>query len=335
MADSPPVNLLPRSAGRSPKKRCDLCDGIHFHLISQLDRRGKPLDTGICSRCGLVAHWNIPSEEQLNEFYATRYRDEYHGEHTPSPRRVMRAWRNGGRIYRQLVPFVKPTDDVFEVGAGIGCNVKWFERAGHAASGIEPNQGFLEFSRRQLRANVARGYLFDVPPQPRHDLVLLVHVIEHFRSPREALEHIHRLLTPQGRLYVECPNLGAPFTTRAKLFHFAHIHNFTPATLRMMAERSGFTLEREFSKPGDPNLQMMFRRAAAGCFEVDHESCHKTLAALTRYSTLGYHLRWNYVVPRATKLFSYLYERVAAKRFVARLLAECATEPERHVAKAA
>ncbi len=334
MADHPPVNVLPLSA-RPPKKRCDLCDGVNFHLISRLDRRGKPLDTGICARCGLVAHWNIPSDEALNEFYATRYRDEYHGEHSPSPRRVMRAWRNGRRIYRQLAPLVKPTDDVFEVGAGIGCNVKCFERAGHPAAGIEPNRGFQQFSRERLKASVSPGFLFDVPPQPSHDVVLLVHVIEHFRSPRTALEHIHRLLKPQGCLYIECPNLGAPFTTRSKLFHFAHIHNFTPATLRMLAERSGFELERDFSRPHDPNLQMLFRRAGAGRLEIDPASCRDTLAALTRYSTLGYHLRWNYVVPRTAKLVSYLYERIAAKRFVARLLAECAAEADKSLAKAA
>jgi SAM-dependent methyltransferase len=335
MAESPPVSVLPIAAERPPKKRCDLCDGLYFHLISHLDRRGKPLDTGICAGCGLVAHWNIPSEERLNEFYAIRYRDEYHGEHTPSPRRVMRAWRNGQRIYRQLAPLIRPGDEVFEIGAGIGCTVKCFERHGHVASGIEPNGGFQEFSRDRLHAQVAGGYLFDLPPAPSHEVVLLVHVIEHFRSPREALEHVHRILKPSGRLYVECPNLGAPFTTRAKLFHFAHIHNFTPTTLRMMAKRCGFELEREFSKPRDPNLQMLFRHVTKGHLEIDPESCRQTLAALTRYSTLAYHLRWNYLAPRVAKLGSYLTERLVAKRYVERLLRECAADADRSNAKAA
>jgi SAM-dependent methyltransferase len=335
MADSPPVNLWPVVAKLPPKKRCDLCDGIHFHLISRFDRKGKPLDTGTCSRCGLVAHWNIPSDAALNDFYATRYRDEYHGEHTPSARRVMRAWRNGERIYRQLAPLLNRRDAVFEIGAGIGCTVKCFERQGHFAAGIEPNQGFQQFSRDQLHAQVSGAYLFDLPPQPSHDVILLIHVIEHFRSPRAALDHIHRIAKPGGRLYVECPNLGAPFTTRPKLFHYAHIHNFTPTTLRMMARRCGFEMEQEFSKPHDPNLQMLFRRVEQGHLEIDADSCRQTLSAITRYGTLAYHLRWNYLAPRVAKLSSYLAERLFARRYVERRLRDCATGYDRSAARAA
>jgi SAM-dependent methyltransferase len=312
-----------------------LCDGTQFHLIGRFDRRGKPLDTGLCATCGLVAHWLIPSDEQLNEFYATRYRDEYHGERTPSARRVMRAWKNGERIYWQLAPLLQPSDDIFEIGAGIGCTVKCFQKYGHPAGGVEPNRGFQEFSHDRLKANVNGGYLFDLPPMPRHDVILLVHVIEHFRSPRAALEYIHRLLKPAGRLYVECPNLGAPFTTRGKLFHFAHVHNFTPATLRMMARRCGFTLEREFSAPRDPNLQMLFRRAERAELAIDPDSCRQTLAALTRYNALTYHLRWSYLAPRVAKVTSYLGERLLARRYVERLLRQCAAEADPPIAKAA
>jgi len=179
------------------------------------------------------------------------------------------------------------------------------------------------------------GYLFDLPPLASHDAIFLVHVIEHFRSPRAALEYIHRLLKPAGRLYVECPNLGAPFTTRGKLFHFAHVHNFTPATLRMMARRCGFTLEREFSTPRDPNLQMLFRRAERADLAIDPDSCRQTLAALTRYNALTYHLRWTYLAPRVTKVASYLGERLFAKRYVDRLLRQCAAKADPPIAKAA
>ena len=109
----------PSTASAAPQpaaKQCDLCNGTRFELISKRDRRGKPLDTGMCCDCGLVAHWNIPTDDELNAFYATRYRREYHGETTPSARRVMRAWRNGLRIYRLLKPWLNPEDEVFEIG---------------------------------------------------------------------------------------------------------------------------------------------------------------------------------------------------------------------------
>src|SRR5690606_30690153 len=72
-------------------KRCDLCGGERFELIAHYDRHGDPLATTMCLDCGLVCHAQIPSDQQLAEFYACQYRRAYHGETIPSPRRVMRA----------------------------------------------------------------------------------------------------------------------------------------------------------------------------------------------------------------------------------------------------
>jgi len=324
---NPILPMTPRlTTSKAETKRCDLCGGTEFQVIGRQDRRGQRLDTGICTRCGLVVHVHVPSERQLDEFYATRYRQEYHGETTPSPRRVMRAWRNGQRIQRQLSPFVRPAEEIFEVGAGIGCTLKAFELAGHRASGIEPGGGFCGYSREQLCADVRGEYLFDLPRRPLCDVLLLVHVIEHFRSPKEALYHMHHLVRPDGKLYVECPNLAAPFARPGKLFHYAHIHNFTPDTLAMLAERCGFRMIRRLSADDDPNLQMLFIRQDIGSLCIDPSSYRRTRRALERYGTISYHLRWSYLRARAAKLGGYLAERRYATRVVAELIERCQKE---------
>ncbi len=303
-------------------KHCDLCDQTQFEVIAELDRKGQPLETVICKNCGLVAHQKIPTERELADFYRSVYREDYHGESTPSARRIMRAWRNGARIHRQVSDHVVPGDEVFEIGAGIGCTVKQFEQHGCAASGIEPHQGFQLYSANSVRARVTQASLFDLPARPQHDLVLLVHVIEHFCSPRAALHHLHSIIRPGGLLYVECPNLGAPFAMRDRLFHFAHIHNFTPRTLMMMAQRAGFVMERSFKDEQDPCLEMLFRKAKPS--EPDYsESYQETMNALERHTWASYHLRWRYLWPRLRKLSGYAAEHVVAKRYVRDVLRQC------------
>jgi 2-polyprenyl-3-methyl-5-hydroxy-6-metoxy-1,4-benzoquinol methylase len=311
-------------------KECDLCAGTAFERIAEHDRKGQPLETVICRRCGLVAHQQIPTERELAEFYQSSYREDYHGETTPSERRVMRAWRNGARIYRQLQDYIVPSDDVLEVGAGIGCTVKQFERHGHRACGIEPHTGFQQYSVNQLHATVTQASLFDMPPRPAHDVVLLVHVIEHFRSPHAALSHLHSIVRPGGLLYIECPNLGAPFAMRDKLFHFAHIHNFTARTLEMMALRCGFVLERSFTNEGaDQALEMLFRKDEP--HHADYaDSYAATMAALSRHSWTSYHLRWQYLWPRLRKLGGYAVEHLCGKQYVQSVLRQCgrASQPQ-------
>ena len=306
---------------RSPKT-CDLCDHTGFEKIADLDRKQQPLGTVICRRCGLIAHEQIPSERELAEVYQSDYREDYHGETTPSARRVMRAWRNGRRIYNQLADYIVPGDEVFEVGAGIGCTVKQFEKRGCLASGIEPHDGFQAYSANQLKTQVTQGSLFDLAPRPTHDVILLVHVIEHFRSPFSALLHLNKLLRHGGMLYVECPNVGAPFAMRDKLFHFAHIHNFTARTLTMMAQRAGFESVASFKRTDDQALEILFRKATPTQPDYDG-SYEETMAALNRHNWATYHLRPRYLWNRVRKLSGYLNEHLVAKPYVQRVLANC------------
>lgn len=302
---------------------CDLCGGVRFDAISQLDRLGQPLETVICQRCALVSHRPIPSEKEIARYYTERYRQEYHGEQDPSARRVMRAWKNAERIFNQLEPNLRPGMDVFEVGAGIGCTVRLFELNGFDASGIEPGQSFNHFSREKIRAKVKNMNLFDLEPEAGHDIVLLIHVIEHFTSPSNALAHVHALLKPEGRLYIECPNLAAPFSTFPRMFHFAHIYNFTPQSLIAMAEKCGFGVEKVFSDENDPNIQILFASQKPGKPSIEQGVADKTRVAMQRYNILSYHLRWNYLQARFCKLYSYFSEAIFSQSYMKRLLQRC------------
>lgn len=305
---------------------CDLCDQTEFEQIADIDRLGASLSTVICKSCGLVRHAEVPTEQELQEFYSTDYREAYNGERVPGARRIMRAWNNGKRICSQVAPLLQPGSRVLEVGAGIGCTVKVFEKAGFAAQGIDPGGEFLKFSRDKLHTDVEIRNLYDLPQESQFDAVLLIHVIEHLRSPKQALRHIAGLIKPGGMFYVECPNLQAPFARRSKLFHTAHIHNYNPSTLQMLAQSCGFRLRKRFGDEQDTNLQMLFQHSGEECLDIDSENYAKTLSDLGRTDLLPYHLRLRYVTDRTRKVGSYLNEMFQAKAFVEDLIRECDEE---------
>jgi len=303
--------------------QCDLCHSRNYKKISNQDRHGKNLYTGICSKCGLLSHIPIPSEEQINHYYAERYRKDYHGDAKPVPRRIMRAWHNAERIFSQLKPYMKPNQKVFEIGAGIGCTVKYFEQQGLVSSGIEPNKDFNLFTREQLHADVANHNLYDLPTQANYHLILLIHVIEHFTSPTTALTHIHSLIQDNGFLYIECPNATAPFGRFSTMFHFAHIYNFSPTTLIAMAKKCGFSVHETFSDNDDPNLKILFKKDLAQEPEFDQEHAAWVVERINYHTYLSYHLRSLYIKSRLSKLFSYAHEYLFAKNFVKKLLLRC------------
>jgi len=306
---------------------CDLCQNDEFKTVSHTDRHGQPLETVMCSQCGLVRHAAVPTEDELNQFYSTNYREAYNGERTPGVRRIMRAWNNGERICRQVAPLLEPQSRLLEVGAGIGCTVKVFEKNGFQAEGIDPGGEFLSFSRDKLHTNVEVRDLYSLQPDHSYDTVLLIHVIEHLRSPRQALEHIAGLLKPGGMFYVECPNLQAPFARRSKLFHTAHIYNFVPSTLQMLAESCGFRLRKRFGDDQDTNLQMLFQHSGTAQLQIDAGNTERTTRELNRANSLPYLMRLRYLTDRLQKVGSYAAEYARAKDFVADLIQKCDAEP--------
>ena len=300
---------------------CDLCGGSKYTIISQRDRRNLPLTTGLCEGCGLVSHLPVPSEDEVSAYYAQDYRKDYHGESTPSPRRIMRAWNNGQRILGQVIGHLSKEASVFEVGAGIGCTVKSFEDAGFDASGIEPNEGFNSYTQGTLHAKVANTNLYDLlADDGGMDAVLLIHVIEHFSSPTRALTHMRNLIKDSGLLYIECPNIGAPFSTFGRMFHFAHIYNFTPATLITLAKKCGYEVVEQFKSEDHPDIEILFRKIdVPSDFQADSTEAARTSRAIHRYNWLSYNLRPSYLGRRICKIGKYANEYLKATSFVKEL----------------
>lgn len=304
--------------------QCNLCGNGRFETISHHDRRGRLLETVLCPECGLISHAHIPDDGELAEYYGREYRVDYHGEVTPSDHRVYRAWRNGGRILRQLRPYLAGSGRVLEVGAGIGCTVKQFELAGYEARGIEPNRGFLAYSREILKSRVEMGEWSDLPPEPDCDVLLLIHVIEHLRDPAQALSHLRTMLEKNGLLYVECPNFAAPHAAPGMQFHYAHIFNFSPPQLKAMAEKCGFELVRQFGSRSNPNLQMLFRRAERPKVTIDPAGVSQVRRALS-YNWWTYSLRPGYLAGRVRKLCTYAWDRMAGGWKVRAIVERCAS----------
>ncbi len=308
---------------------CDLCGHAAFRLLAQRDRRGAALATVICQVCGLVAHADIPSEAELTEYYRRQYRLDYHGEYLPSPHRVVREWNRGRELLRLLKSFVSVSDQIVEIGCGMGCTVSHFQRAGFRASGIEPGDGFRRYAIEKLGITAHGGVLADLPRRPVADMVMLVHVLEHLRSPGDALGHIRTLLHDRGRCYVEVPNAGAPHAAPGKMFHFAHIYNFTRDTLSMLAAKSNFTVLRWLSSPQDKNLRVVLQGSVARPWSITSESYARSVAATTGTSSLSYFLRWTYLRQRLRTLVGHPCDRILATRRVERIVRN-APRPRTH-----
>jgi SAM-dependent methyltransferase len=233
---------------------------------------------------------------------------------------VWRAWLKGERVLRQLRQYLPSAARVFEVGAGLGCTVKVFELAGFDASGIEPGRSFQQFSQRHLRARVQHGSLFDCQAEGSFDLVLFIHIIEHLRSPRRALQTIHRLLKPGGLLYLECPSLGVLCGEVSELFHFAHLHTFTPIPLMTLLRQCGFAVQKCFSDGVGCNHKFLLTKTEPSACPIDPAGLTQTREFLHKFQVPSHRFGLRYLAGRARRIGIYLKEYLLGKLAVRRIL---------------
>lgn len=229
---------------------CRACREAERQVIATQSRGNEPLTTVVCRGCGLVSHNPLPDPSELAMFYAQDYRVAYKGGFEPKRKHALRALRGAMARAERLRPFLGAGQRVLDIGASSGEFVYVMARHGFQASGIEPNQAYADFARRSYGVAVSTGGFEEAAlGEASLDLVTMNHVLEHVADPWVALRRIHGWLAEDGLLFLEVPNLSATRKQAANIFHKAHIWNFTPETLLLVAWQCGFV-----ALPGE-NLQ--------------------------------------------------------------------------------
>ena len=122
-----------------------------------------------------------------------------------------------GRAHRQLRMIRAVLDEaerpqvIVDVGCGDGAATGLVRRLGHPVVGVDWSMMALRHARRHDLLLVRGG--LDAPGLPfadaSVDLVIFSEVIEHIVDTDSAVDELHRVLRPGGRLLVSTPNLAA------------------------------------------------------------------------------------------------------------------------------
>lgn len=221
---------------------CHLCGGAAHSVVSERDRHGKALKTVVCKGCGIITNDPIPTAEQLVAFYRDDYRKEYKGAQYPRMRQVLRNFRRLEQHFRANRDVYSTRHKALDLGSGSGEFLFVARQLGIDAIGIEPNTDYAHYSRDVLEIPVTTGTLEEARfDSGSFDLIRLSHVLEHMREPITSLKVLREWLTDDGVLTIEVPDIArdARYRMRGQLFHFGHIYNFNPVTLRHTAARAG------------------------------------------------------------------------------------------------
>ncbi len=294
---------------------CNVCNSTDFDELSNVGRDGA-LRTVICKNCGLV--WSDPFPIDTAEYYQKNYRILYKGTYSPRIKHIYRAANVAVERYKRLDAHLAGKKKVLEIGSGGGEFSYLLTKKGFDVSAIEPNEGYGNYSKEQYGLNVQIGFAQNLEfSAEMFDFITMSHVLEHVDNPTTMLEKLRTWLKPNSILALEVPNVEAVCQSPKSTFHTAHLFNFNPETLALLAEKTGFSVVQSLLSEDGGNLTLIAQKsefsnvpqqAIAGNYE-------KVFAIVKNHTVLNHYLSpfpYLRLIGKVRKIFD---ERKAVAKF--------------------
>ena len=149
----------------------------------------------------------------------------------------------------------RPSGNFLDVGTNMGFFLRNARGWGWNLYGVEPSPSLSKMVRDYFGLNVKTAFLQEAGfADLFFDIVTMTDVFEHLPEPGQVLNEVHRILRPDGILFIKVPNALfnlfkfyiAKITQRLKdydLFDsYEHVVHYSDKTLRRMLEKYGFTI---------------------------------------------------------------------------------------------
>jgi SAM-dependent methyltransferase len=236
--------------------QCIICGGslIEFKTLYD-DRYGYPGEFSI-AKCTCCGHKSLNSSFNSNEITCL-YSDYYPrssnklGEYKPHQEiSGIDSWLRGDRFH--AFRWVPNNVRVLDIGCGFGETLGYHQARGCDAYGVEADTNISRVAEK-FGYNVHVG-LFDpdIYETNYFDYITMDQVIEHISNPIEMLSNVAKVMKPGGTLILSTPNANGwgskIFGGRWINWHVPyHLQFFTKNSIGIMANKSGFILEKRIT----------------------------------------------------------------------------------------
>lgn len=256
---------------------CPVCDEENIgRLVERLSDRRKGLsgewELVECFQCGTLSMDPMPTDSQLNDFYSVYTKESSVevrsgiGTRRPILRRVYH-WLSGDVDPRDFVT-VPAGGKVLDYGSGGGTYLSYFHSRGVDIVGAEISDVMLDACRK-AGLQMHKVESFDVIPfeDNAFDVVYLMQVFEHLRSPRRFMQELSRILKPGGTLHLALPNASSRWrrvfgkywvSGWFAPFHLAH---YTDKSLSFLGSEYGLVATRSWSRTPESWFRLNLKAA--------------------------------------------------------------------------
>lgn len=224
---------------------CKVCSSNHYKKIGEIKNIWKEYkDVYQCDECSLY-FIDSPTDEEINSLYKNEYHNNIKNKLFETAKSKMRYARSLSQFN-----FIKQTidlknKDICEIGAFDGLLLSLFKKNNNNVFGYELNDDARVYAKKKYDIDLKENFL---ESKSKYDIIILSHVIEHFREPKEILIKIKSMLKENGFIYIEVPNSPMPnecsYNMLMRYLNTEHIVNFNMDNLIKFAESADLKIVR-------------------------------------------------------------------------------------------
>ncbi len=245
---------------------CNMCNGKEYKLFKEIN--GYKFVK--CKQCGLVYLNPRPTQQKINEEYLAEYHIERLLRREPKTEEEIEEEinKNIGRA-EEIVKQFGNKGRLLDIGCGAGFFIACLKRYRWVVTGIDISEWASEFAKKKLGLDVFTGNVEEIQFNERFDVITMYHILEHLPDPLKTLKRVSELLSDDGILVIEGPNLSC----FDRIWHGKnwrgfdlprHLYHFTPGTYRMILKKAGFFCAKVQFQYWNPVAHLMEIRLGKG-----------------------------------------------------------------------
>lgn len=235
-------------------KACLVCDNESFttflncpdHFLTQ-----EAFSICKCDKCEFLFTNPRPEANELTDYYKSAEYISHSNSRQGLQNLIYQAVRKYtlGRKYKMISRY-KKDGRILDIGCATGEFLNYFKSRNWETFGIEPDEQARKMGILNYSLKIEDEDYLQKLPDASYDVITMWHVLEHVPLLNERIAQLHRLLTPDGILFIAVPN---PNSQDAKLYGSfwaaydvpRHLYHFTQATISLLFSKHHFELIRK------------------------------------------------------------------------------------------
>lgn len=231
---------------------CNLCNNKNYTKLYSKEYKGDVFFLVECNNCGLKYINPQPTDESLKYFYDFVLNSEEWLSQFPSSLNAhyyelrTESGLAGYRTYLEHVERIIKGGNLLDVGCGDGPLFRLADHSKWKMYGLDVSAKAYEYHKKNPLVHFHYGTIESAPYEDSFfDAVFSFDAIEHVKDPMSFLKSIAGVTKTNGILCLNTVNINSKIAKQEKdkWVQFTppgHLYYFSPKTIRMYLERSGF-----------------------------------------------------------------------------------------------